>query len=930
MPGTRLGRYEIRALLGAGGMGEVYLAEDTELERAVALKLLLAAVAGDEELLKRFVQEAKAASALNHPNILTVYEIGQVDERRFIATEFIRGEMLRQRLARARLSLRECFEIAVQVAAALAAAHEAGIVHRDIKPENIMVRPDGLVKILDFGLAKLIARGGTDQTFDPTAPTRAGVNTMPGTIMGTVHYMSPEQARGLEIDGRSDIWSCGVVLYEMLTGQVPFVGETMTDIIVAILQSEPAPLATYEPNAPAELQRIIRKALQKNRAERYQTVKDLLLDLKSLKHKLELAEELERSGPHAPGPLAAPGGATRAGGGATMTGTAARTGHMEASGAAFDQTARTTSSAEYFVGKIRRHRTGALVGLAVLLSVGAALAYALYRFAAAREASAHFQKFTPKRLTVAGNVDNVSVSPDGKFIAYVLSEGDKSGLWTQAITTSGGGAIVQPEKDISLSATTFSPDGDYLYYLRREKSGPTNLYQVSVLGGPAKKVLADISSPVTFAPDGKQLAFVRATADATQLLVANVLDSGNERVLVTRRQPETFLNYGASWSPDGQTIAIGAFSTEGGALHATVLGVAVAGGAVSPLTQQSWEHVGRVAWFRDGSGLALVADEKAKPDAQIWQLSYPAGKAQRITTDLNRYSYNSLSLTADNGALATVQVQRNATISVAPTKDADRPQQLTAGINTYDGIHGVAWTPDGERIVYVSAADNNYDLYVMNRDGSSRTRLTYSPDFDWYPTISPDGRSIVFMSKRSGKYDLWRMDIDGSNQKPLTDSGQDYYPVFSPDGHWVVYIAGDLIWKVPFAGGPPVRVSDQRARYATVSPDGKRIAYHSSGERGQVGIIPFAGGAPEQTLDFNPILPWLRWSPDGHSLIYVSASQGGANLWSLPIDGRPEQQLTHFPPAGTISYFDLTPDGKQLVFSQAAEPSNAVLLSEEK
>jgi serine/threonine-protein kinase len=293
-PGTRLGRYEIRSLLGVGGMGEVYLAHDSTLHRAVAIKLLPGHLASDADRLKRLEQEAYAASSLNHPNILTIYEVGTHDGTHFIATEFVDGESLRHRLAHGRLELREVLEIGGQVAAALGAAHGAGIVHRDIKPENIMLRKDGIVKVLDFGLAKVA--GG--QAWD--SETRAAPDTEPGTVLGTVQYMSPEQARGLETDARTDIWSLGVVLYEMLAGRSTFEGRTSSDVIAAILKTEPPPLTRYVNDAPPELERIVTKALQKDREERYQAVKDLGLDLKGLKRRLDFDTEAARAIPSTP------------------------------------------------------------------------------------------------------------------------------------------------------------------------------------------------------------------------------------------------------------------------------------------------------------------------------------------------------------------------------------------------------------------------------------------------------------------------------------------------------------------------------------------------------------------------------------------------------------------------------------------------------
>ena len=295
--GTKLGRYEIRSKLGEGGMGEVYLAEDTKLDRKVALKILPANVADDRDRMKRFMQEAKTASALNHPNIITIHEIERIDSVNLIATELIQGETLRQRMRSAPMKLGEVLDVAIQTASALSAAHEAGIVHRDIKPENIMLRRDGIVKVLDFGLAKLTERT-SPELVDTEAPTRAAIHTEPGVVIGTAIYMSPEQARGLQVDARTDIFSLGVVLYEMVAGRLPFDGSTLNDVLASMLsEKEPQPLARYSSEAPVELERIVSKTLRKEREQRYQTTKDLLLDLQSLKQQLDFEARLERSIP---------------------------------------------------------------------------------------------------------------------------------------------------------------------------------------------------------------------------------------------------------------------------------------------------------------------------------------------------------------------------------------------------------------------------------------------------------------------------------------------------------------------------------------------------------------------------------------------------------------------------------------------------------
>jgi serine/threonine protein kinase len=369
VPGARFGRYEIRSLIRKGGMGEVYLAQDTQLRRPVAIKLLSSEFTHDTERLHRFEHESYAASSLNHPNILTIHEIGSQDGLHYIATEYIDGESLRDRLHHSRIQLREALDVAIQVASALSAAHQAGIVHRDIKPENIMLRRDGYVKVLDFGLAKLTDSDPRQQETDD-APTRVMVKTDPGVILGTSFYMSPEQARAQEVDARTDIWSLGCVIYEMVSGRMPFEGPTTSDVIGLILHKEPLPLARYGPEIPAELDRIVTKALEKDREERYQVVKDLALDLKKLKRHMEFELDLERT--------TAPEERSGASHAISTSGRLNET--TKASSAQTDSPAivHTTSSAEYIVSQIKSHKkTSALIAAAVVIAVAAALFFYL-------------------------------------------------------------------------------------------------------------------------------------------------------------------------------------------------------------------------------------------------------------------------------------------------------------------------------------------------------------------------------------------------------------------------------------------------------------------------------------------------------------------------------------------------------------------------
>ncbi len=404
--GAKFGRYEIQSQLGAGGMGEVYLAHDTELDRFVALKVLPAEFCCDAEKVSRFKQEARAASALNHPNIITIYEIGEVEDRIFIATEFIDGETLRERIEKNDLTTYESVKIAEQVAAALSVAHASNIIHRDIKPENIMIRRDRIVKILDFGLAKLVEQ--RKDALDTEAETRAQVNTKAGMIMGTVAYMSPEQARGKTVDARTDIWSLGVVLYEMLTRRQPFAGETISDSIASILKSEHPPL---DENTPAELNRIVRKALQKNADERYQTIKDFLIDLKNLKRELEFTEELERSHRPSYGSKAPSVSTARLSEDATII--------KNAAAITDNRNATTTSSAEYVVSEIKQHKSASLVTLVVLLSAIGALGVWFFASRSANATQIESIAVLPF-VNETGNTDNEYLS-DGMTESLISS-----------------------------------------------------------------------------------------------------------------------------------------------------------------------------------------------------------------------------------------------------------------------------------------------------------------------------------------------------------------------------------------------------------------------------------------------------------------------------------------------------------------------------
>lgn len=930
--GNRLGRYEIRSLLGVGGMGEVYLAQDTQLRRLVALKLLPPEFTLNEERLNRFKQEAFAASALNHPNILTIYEIGTEDGIHFIATEFIDGLSLRERMAKDGLTIDQLLDFGSQIASALSAAHAAGIVHRDIKPENVMVRRDGYVKLLDFGLAKLTESQVLHS--DPEAATMQVVRTDPGKVMGTAHYMSPEQARGLDVDSRTDVWSLGVVLYELAARRVPFEGQTGSDVLVSILSNEPLPLQRFSPEIPAELQRIVRKALRKDAEERYQLVKELALDLKTLRRELDFSAEQQLSQlPSAPGISESGIGAPRS----------SLVNAPPALSTAEIALPKSTSSAEYLVGEIKS-RPGLVVLLVGFIGV-VALAIALiiaYRWStsATPPSSTSNLARTMKiaRLTSTGTADKAAISPDGKYLVHVASEHGQQSLRVRQVSTNSDVQIVPPS-DLRYEGLTFSRDGDFIYYVAAEiNSATSNLYQIPGLGGNPRRVISNVGSAVSFSPDGQQLAFIRNLADAGEdiLMIAGA-NGGGERKLAVRKLPNFFRSI--AWSPDGKMIAcsVGSFVPS---YNTYLVGLGVEGGKEEQIGSQSWMFMGQLAWAADGRALILAASEQEAGSfetQQIWHVSYPEGEARRITNDLN--NYNGVSLTADSNRLVTVQSETSSSIWLAPNGDANRAGRTTSGAGQVDGRDGLAWTPDG-KIVYASNASGNLDVWMMNADGSNQRQLTENSRINNDPTVSPDGRYIIFTSDRAGTSNIWRMDMDGGNPKQLTRGSGEDNPQCSPDGRWVVYTllgAGKpTLWLVSIDGGASRQLTDKYTTAAAFSRDGKSVGclYREEQPNSQLklAIFPLAGGHPTRVFDV-PIfteevsrVPPPRWTADGRALTYSVTSAGVSNIWLQPINGDAPRQLTTFQ-SDRIFFFDWSHDGKQLLVARGLVASDVVLIS---
>jgi serine/threonine protein kinase/Tol biopolymer transport system component len=937
--GRRLGSYQILALLGSGGMGEVYLAQDTRLGRRVALKLLPPFFTQDEQRLRRFQQEARAASALNHPNIITIFDIGQTDGLHFMVTEYIEGETLRAAMHKG-LTLDRALDAAMQTAGALQAAHQAGIAHRDVKPENIMLRSDGYVKVLDFGLAKLTEKAAL--TGDTQAATVARVETDPGMVMGTASYMSPEQARGLKVDPRTDIFSLGVVLYEMIAGRLPFAGETASDVMAAILDKQPLPLARFAPDAPSEIQWIVTRALRKDRDERYQTVREMLGDLREVKHDLDAQARAERrAAPETSGKVT--------GQPPSQQNVAERTNQLAA--ATGTVATRTTSSAEIILSEIKRHKTGAALTLAALVLIIAGIVFALYKFfGPSKPEPTHAPKFTA--LTSGGKVGDliidgdVTISPDGKYITYaVFDDKRQMSLWVKQVSTNSQAQIVPPA-NVFFQGTSFSRDGEFVYYVtfdRINRFAPA-LYRVPVIGGTSTLVMRNVWSPPGFSPDGRRFAVIRHLPERTEteILIANTDSSVEPSVLTSIKAPDYLADETApSWSPDGKLIAC-AMKSHAGEETATIVGVSVADGKLSRLTSENWGDMARVLWLEDGSGLIFTASTAVNQiGLQIWFLPYPEGKARRITNDLNGYGGSSLGVTADSSTIATIQARESSRVVVlSPNEDESHARQVTPGGRT-DGTDGLSWTPDG-RIVYSARDGDNSDLWMVNADGTGRRQLTADAYWEHDATVSPDGRYIVFQSERAGNLNLWRIDADGNNPKQLTEgNAAEANPVFSPDGQWVVFMRGSdnkpTVWKVNINGGAPVQLTDQFSLNPVVSPDGKWIAYGSLEEqpgnppRPRLHIIAFEGGKPLKTIDLPAsIVPergGIQWTPDGQAICYAAFRAGMPNLWAQPIDGGPPKPLTDFK-SDFIYRYAFSRDGKQIAVARGIDTKDLVLIKD--
>jgi Tol biopolymer transport system component len=643
----------------------------------------------------------------------------------------------------------------------------------------------------------------------------------------------------------------GCVLYEMIAGCAAFNGETVADLIADIVKSSPAPLSQFAEDVPERLEEIVAKTLEKNADERYQTAKDLLIDLRRLKRKLDFESEMERSIAPSSQDKKSPQktGAERK----TLIAAANTTENTET-------IKQATSSAEYIATGFKRHKTGSFLILSLLAMAVLAAAFGTYKFLKRDESrptnSSQAMKVT--RLTSTGKVTRAAASPDGKYAVHVVEDAGKQGLWIRQIATASNVNVLPPTEATYLGLT-FSQDGNYVYFVRRERAGGKGIvYQMDTLGGSLKKIIEGADGAITLSPDGKRFAFIRYgySQGESALVIANS-DGSGERKLATPKEPDGFEAEGLAWSPDGKVIACSYYSA-GGDDPVGLVEVAVEDGTVKQILSQKWGSIISVAWLGDGSGLLMsAADKSSGYFYQVWYVAYPNGEARRITNDLN--SYSDVSLTADSNTLLTVQSDWVSNLWVAPNGDSSRAQRITSG--KYDGGMGVAWTPDG-RIVQAS---RDWDISILDAGGSNQKLLTIDEHNNRWVSVTPDGRYILFESWRKSASDsaIWRMDIDGGNPQPLTGRGWASAPKASPDGKWVVYESNasgkTTLWKTSIDGGEAKQLTDKITEDPAISPDGKLIAcFYYPGQKIKIAVIPFEGGEPVYEFDVDQSIREIR------------------------------------------------------------------------
>ena len=881
-PGTKLGPYEILAAIGAGGMGEVYKAKDTRLDRMVAIKVLPEDLAKNPDSLARFEREAKAVAALNHPNITALHDIGKQDDAVFAVMELLEGESLRDRLRQGPLTPRKAIELAVQMAHGLAAAHDKGIIHRDLKPDNLWITTEGRLKILDFGLAKqVVLTGHGSQSFLATQAVSPGqvMHTEEGMILGTMGYMSPEQVRGETVNARSDIFSFGVVLFEMLTGKKAFTRDTASDTMAAILRDDPPEVeSTSGQTISMNLRRIVDHCLEKIQARRFHDAQDLAFALEN---------------------AAAPPSNSNATFAAPFA----------------PQNRRTSWKWAVLVGGLL-----ALAGIAGWTLRG--------RLAPSTANSPVAVRF----LTYSGRDSSPAASPDGKTIAFTSNRDGQARIWLKQLR--GGG-------ELALSAgpddyPRFSPDGSSILFIRSEGNG-TSLYRMSVLGTDLHKVVENATHG-DWSPDGTHIAFLRTSADAsTGVSTLFLIDTGGGTEKELARFKSGFLA-SPRWNIDGSAIALtSGVATAGGQIY-MVFRVRVRDGEIREFRSATrFGAISSVAWVSSEELLYLQAESVtgngvSTSPSKAYRLDLRTGTS--VPLFWAPVSATSIDL-LPGGRVVFDGISGYQSLREYPLATKGPPRWLTRG-NVSD--RQPVFSPEGEWVVFSSNRSGNLDLWAVSSRTGVVKSLTDDAAEDWDPGFTPDGKHLLWSSNRSGAFEIWMANPDGSGGRQVTHDGYDAEnPTQTRDGKWVVYLSTNPkkpgLWKIhPDGTGAECLVVGSNMLLPEVSPDGRHAIYQSVNNLLSVTlhVVGVDNGSEEifQTTvqgfrNTAATLGRSRWMPDGRHFIFTGQDEKGL-VGVFIQDFTPgkdtlatRRPLAGFDPDSITESLGLSPDGSRLVLSKS-------------